>query len=67
MRKDSRCWFSDFEKDAFCRNQWFSNRIIVLSEVVMLRITPEGVDGSGPLYERVAVIADDWLKEHGLA
>ena len=31
------------------------------------RITLEGVDGSGPLYERVAVIADDWLKEHGLA
>jgi hypothetical protein len=32
-----------------------------------IRITPEGVDGSGPLYERVAAIADDWLKEHGLA
>ena len=34
---------------------------------VFFRITPEGVDGSGPLYERVAAIADDWLKEHGLA
>ncbi len=33
---------------------------------VFFRITPEGVDGSSPLYERVAVIADDWLKEHGL-
>ncbi|MHA1576815.1 MAG: hypothetical protein ACTSU3_05590 [Candidatus Thorarchaeota archaeon] len=32
-----------------------------------IRITPEGVDGSGPLYERVAAIADDWLKEHGFA
>lgn len=32
-----------------------------------IRITPEGVDGSGPLYEQVAAIADDWLKEHGLA
>ena len=31
-----------------------------------IRITPEGVDESGPLYERVAVIADDWLKERGL-
>ena len=32
----------------------------------IIRITPEAVDGSGPLYKRVAVIADDWLKEHGL-
>ena len=32
-----------------------------------IRITPEGVDGSGSLYEHVAAIADDWLKEHGLA
>ncbi|MHA1576818.1 MAG: Lsm family RNA-binding protein [Candidatus Thorarchaeota archaeon] len=38
--------------------------IVVMNKI---RITPEGVDGSGPLYERVAVIADDWLKEHGLA
>lgn len=38
--------------------------IVVMNKI---RITPEGVDGSGPLYERVAAIADDWLKEHGLA
>jgi len=31
-----------------------------------IRITPEGVDGTGPLYERVAQIADEWFKEHGL-
>jgi hypothetical protein len=39
------------------RHSWFS----------FFRITSEGVDGSEPLYERVAAIADDWLKEHGLA
>jgi small nuclear ribonucleoprotein (snRNP)-like protein len=38
--------------------------IVVMNKI---RITPEGVDGSGPLYERVAAIADDWLQEHGLA
>ena len=38
--------------------------IVVMNKI---RITPEGVDGSGPLYERVAAIADEWLKEHGLA
>ena len=38
--------------------------IVVMNKI---RITPDGVDGSGPLYERVAAIADDWLKEHGLA
>ena len=38
--------------------------IVVMNKI---RITPEGVDGSGPLYERVAAIADDWLREHGLA
>ena len=38
--------------------------IVVMNRI---RITPEGVDGSGPLKERVAAIADDWLKEHGLA
>ena len=37
--------------------------IVIMNKI---RITPEGVDGSGPLYERVAAIADDWLKEHGL-
>ncbi|TFG30956.1 hypothetical protein EU527_13620 [Candidatus Thorarchaeota archaeon] len=38
--------------------------ILVMNKI---RITPEGVDGTGPLYERVAAIADEWLKEHGLA
>jgi hypothetical protein len=31
-----------------------------------IRITPEGVDGSGPLKERVEAVAEEWLKEHGL-
>jgi len=44
---------------------WPDTGVIVVMNKI--RITPEGVDGSGPLYERVAVIADDWLKEHGLA
>ncbi len=44
---------------------WPETGVIVVMNKI--RITPEGVDGSGPLYERVAVIADDWLKEHGLA
>jgi small nuclear ribonucleoprotein (snRNP)-like protein len=37
--------------------------IVVMNKI---RITPEGVDGSGPLYERVAVIAKEWMGEHGL-
>lgn len=37
--------------------------IVVMNKI---RITPEGVDGSGPLYERVAAIAKDWMTEHGL-
>jgi small nuclear ribonucleoprotein (snRNP)-like protein len=37
--------------------------IVVMNRI---RITPEGVDGSGPLKERVEAIADEWLKEHGL-
>lgn len=37
------------------------------TESTPIRISQDGVDGSGPLYERVAAIADDWLKEHGLA
>ena len=37
--------------------------VVVMNKV---RITPEGVDGTGPLYERVAQVADEWLKEHGL-
>jgi small nuclear ribonucleoprotein (snRNP)-like protein len=37
--------------------------IVVMNKV---RITPEGVEGSGPLYERVKSIADEWLEDHGL-
>jgi hypothetical protein len=37
--------------------------IVVMNKI---RITPEGVDGSGPLYERVREIAEDWLKDRGL-
>jgi small nuclear ribonucleoprotein (snRNP)-like protein len=38
--------------------------IVVMNRI---RVTPEGVDGSGPLKERVEAVADEWLKEHGLA
>ncbi len=38
--------------------------ILVMNKI---RISKDGIEGSGPLYERVAVIADEWLKEHGLA
>ncbi|MFW9769078.1 MAG: Lsm family RNA-binding protein [Candidatus Thorarchaeota archaeon] len=37
--------------------------ILVMNKI---RISKDGIEGTGPLYERVAVIADDWLKEHGL-
>jgi small nuclear ribonucleoprotein (snRNP)-like protein len=37
--------------------------IVVMNRI---RITPEGVDGSGPLKERVEAVAEEWLKEHGL-
>ena len=37
--------------------------IVVMNKV---RISPEGVDGSGPLYERVRDMALPWLEEHGL-
>ncbi|RDE17460.1 MAG: hypothetical protein C4K49_02585 [Candidatus Thorarchaeota archaeon] len=37
--------------------------IVVMNKI---RITPEGVDGSGPLYERVAAIAKEWMDEHGI-
>lgn len=37
--------------------------IVVMNKI---RITPEGVDGSGPLFERVVQIAQPWLEEHGL-
>ena len=38
--------------------------ILVMNKI---RISKDGLEGSGPLYERVAVIAEDWLKDHGLA
>lgn len=31
-----------------------------------IRITPDGVDGSGPLYERVLSIYEEWKEQHGL-
>ena len=37
--------------------------IVVMNRI---RVTPEGVDGSGPLKERVEAVADEWLREHGL-
>jgi small nuclear ribonucleoprotein (snRNP)-like protein len=37
--------------------------IVVMNKI---RITPEGVDGSGPLYERVRELAESWLKDRGL-
>ena len=45
--------------------QYFPDTSII---VVMnkIRITPEGVDGTGPLYERVAQVAEPWLRDRGL-
>ncbi|MHA2424156.1 MAG: Lsm family RNA-binding protein [Candidatus Thorarchaeota archaeon] len=45
--------------------QYFADRAII---VVMnkIRITPEGVDGTGPLYERVVQVAEPWLRERGI-
>ena len=37
--------------------------IVVMNRI---RVTPEGVDGSGPLKERVEAVANEWLREHGL-
>jgi small nuclear ribonucleoprotein (snRNP)-like protein len=37
--------------------------IVVMNKI---RITSEGVDGSGPLYERVRDIAHPWLEDRGL-
>ncbi len=37
--------------------------IIVMNKI---RISPEGVDGSGPLAERVRQIAEPWLRDRGL-
>lgn len=40
-----------------------SKIIVVMNKV---RITPQGVEGSGPLYDRVLQIAEPWLRDHGL-
>ncbi|MHA2380743.1 MAG: Lsm family RNA-binding protein [Candidatus Thorarchaeota archaeon] len=37
--------------------------VVVMNKI---RITPTGVEGSGPLYERVVQIAEPWLQERGL-
>ena len=45
--------------------QYFPDTKII---VVMnrIRITPEGIDGTGPLYERVKDVAEPWLRDRGL-
>ncbi len=45
--------------------QFFQDRQII---VVMnkIRISAEGVDGHGPLYERVYQVAEPWLRDRGL-
>ncbi|TXT57013.1 MAG: hypothetical protein BAJATHORv1_20611 [Candidatus Thorarchaeota archaeon] len=37
--------------------------IVVMNKI---RVSAEGVEGSGPLYERVAAIAEDWMKDRGI-
>jgi small nuclear ribonucleoprotein (snRNP)-like protein len=37
--------------------------IVVMNKI---RITQDGVDGTGPLYERVLTIYNEWMEEHGL-
>jgi small nuclear ribonucleoprotein (snRNP)-like protein len=37
--------------------------IVVMNKI---RITQDGVDGVGPLYERVLAIYNEWMQEHGL-
>ena len=37
--------------------------VIVMNKI---RISVEGVEGSGPLYERVSQIADEWMRDRGL-
>ncbi|MGY5875775.1 MAG: Lsm family RNA-binding protein [Candidatus Thorarchaeota archaeon] len=37
--------------------------IVVMNKI---RITPDGIDGTGPLYERVKAVYDEWIQEHGL-
>ena len=45
--------------------RWYADTgvIVVMNKI---RITADGVDGSGPLYERVVQIVDEWKKERGL-
>ena len=45
--------------------QFFQDRQII---VVMnkIRISADGVDGHGPLYDRVYQVAEPWLRERGL-
>ena len=45
--------------------RWYTDTgvIVVMNKI---RITADGVDGSGPLYERVVQIVDEWKKERGL-
>ena len=45
--------------------RWYPDTgvIVVMNKI---RITADGVDGSGPLYERVVQIVDEWKKERGL-
>lgn len=38
--------------------------VIVMNKI---RITADGVDGTGPLYDRVKETYDEWMEEHGLA
>ena len=46
--------------------QYFSDTgiIVVMNKI---RITADGVDGTGPLYERVRQAYDEWMEEMGLA
>ena len=45
--------------------QYFPDRQIIVC-MNKIRITPEGVDGHGPLYERVYQVAEPWLRERGI-
>ena len=38
--------------------------IVVMNKI---RVNVDGVEGTGPLYERVKEVADSWLKDRGLA
>ena len=38
--------------------------IVVMNKI---RINVDGVEGTGPLYDRVKAVADEWLRDRGLA